>query len=526
MKKRCVCYARVSTDKTEQETSIESQVAFFKQYVNSNPQLELVDTFIDHGISGTDVKNRTEFLNMLSKVGVVYKSHKHFEAERVEGKLPYDVILVKDCSRFSRNLRQCLEIIECLKNNGVAVYFITENIFSDRASDLMMLQLLGTFSENFSRSLSEKIRLGHEMASKNSDRIHTTGKLYGYDYINGELRINEEEAKVVRLIYKLYTEDLKGLRALGNILYEQGYRTRNNERFCKNSILSILTNEKYYGCSNRGKYYIKGAFSNNGKTAHIKENYMDYAKMSDKIEPIIDKATFDLAQSILKTRQNRIGVNPGWSKYAGLIQCAKCGSRYNSNSDRSRKYYVCNGKRKYGVSYCSNKNISLLKLDSLLTSKYIVSCLESIKLLNKTRLNRRIQELEQSKDKCIADEVQSLKIDLNELNIKLERLVDLYMNGDLDLNIYKGRQSKLNEEINSLKASIEAKSKGNDTIDLEIQELKQSIANVNTLEVKEHYTDEEIILMINKITVEDNYLYIKLNINGSIVDVPEPLEFT
>lgn len=524
MKKRCVCYARVSTDSKEQETSIESQVAFFKQYVNSNPQLELVDTFIDHGISGTDVKNRVQFLEMLKQVGVEYKSHKHFEVNNITNK-PFDVILIKDVSRFSRNLRQCLEIIECLKNNGVAVYFITENIFSDRASDLMMLQLLGTFSENFSRSLSEKIRLGHEMATKNSDRIHSTGRLYGYDYINGELKINEEEAKVVRLIYKLYTEDLKGLRVIGNILYEEGYRTRNNERFSKNSILNILTNEKYYGCSNRNKYVTKGAFTTNGHTAHIREEYMQYAKMSDKIEPIIDKATFDKAKAILSTRQKRIGVNPGWSKYAGLIECAKCGSRYNSNSDRSRKYYVCNGKKKYGVTYCSNRNISLLKLDSLLTSKYIVSCLESIKLLNKTRLNRRIQELEQLKDKSITEEVEALRCALNTLSDKLNKLLDLYLDGELSKDIYSRRKSSLDEEINSLKASIEAKSKGNDELDLEIQELRRAISDVNTLEVKEHYTDEEIILIINKITVDDNYLYIKLNINGSIIDIPEPLQF-
>lgn len=523
MKKRCVGYARVSTD--EQSISIEHQVAFFKQYVNSNPQLELVDTFIDHGISGTDVKNRTEFLNMLSKVGVVYKSHKHFEAERVEGKLPYDVILVKDCSRFSRNLRQCLEIIECLKNNEVAVYFITENIFSDRASDLMMLQLLGTFSENFSRSLSEKIRLGHEMATKNSDRIHSTGRLYGFDYINGELRINEEEAKVVRLIYKLYTEDLKGLRAIGNILHDEGFRTRDNKRFSKNSILNILTNEKYYGCSNRGKHYVKGAFSKNGKTAHIKEDYMQYAKMSDKIEPIISKATFDKAQSILASRsEGTKGINHGNSKYATKVRCYKCNSSYTHNVDRGRSFYNCSLKRRQGIKACDNKNISEAKLDSIFTSEWLKQELQVIKLHRITHLNRVIRRLEASKGISHEDELNELRTRLNKAYEQESKLLDLYLEGIIEKTTYNSRKSKISEQINSFKSSIQQLSKPVDEVNEIIESKRKLIRDIQQLEIKDVYSEQEVLDYISCIKVNERELHVILLIEDEEVEIIEPIQ--
>ena len=124
-KRRTAVYARVSTDKEEQENSFENQVEFFTSYVNEREDLELVELYTDEGISATSMKKREGLKRMV--------------ADALEGKIDY--IVTKSVSRFARNTVDSLTIVRQLREKGVEIYFFKENIFTLEASGELMLTI-------------------------------------------------------------------------------------------------------------------------------------------------------------------------------------------------------------------------------------------------------------------------------------------------------------------------------------------------------------------------------------------------
>ena len=229
--KRVAAYCRVSTEEEEQQSSFENQVNYYTNLIQNRPEWTLVGVFADEGISGTQTKKRTAFLELMQLCE--------------EGKV--DAILVKSISRFARNTVDTLNYVRKLKEKGIAVIFEKENINTLDVSSEMILTLYSSFAQAESESISQNITWGIRNKFK-AGIVSRNCKILGYDVgEDGEWRINQEESQVVRWIYYAYLSGM-GYKRIKQMLEEKGVRTaRGKEEWSNTGVKYILTNEKYMG---------------------------------------------------------------------------------------------------------------------------------------------------------------------------------------------------------------------------------------------------------------------------------------
>lgn len=230
--RRVAVYARVSTDDPNQTSSYELQKNHYNDFVNSHPNWTLVKIYADEGISGTSLQHRDSFIEMVRDCEL--------------GKI--DMIVTKSVSRFARNIVDCIKIERDLKklNPPVGVFFETEHIFTLDDDSEVMLSIMAMMAQEESHTKSEIMNASIEMRFRRG--IFLTPTLLGYDNDeDGNLVINEDEAKIVRLIFYMYLDGYT-CQEIADTLTSFGQSTKKgNTTWSANSILQILQNERHCG---------------------------------------------------------------------------------------------------------------------------------------------------------------------------------------------------------------------------------------------------------------------------------------
>ena len=334
--KRVGAYCRVSTDSDEQINSYDQQVEEWTRRLTENPNYTLIKIYTDRGISGTSEKNRTGFQEMMN--------------DAKAGKL--DMLFTKSISRFARNTALTLESIKKLKEWGVEVWFDNENMSSWDPKSEAMFAIMSTMAQEESRHISENVRWTFQKKMQEGYDFLTTTRFLGYDRDpeTGGLKINEEEAEAVRLIFDMYTAGY-GPSAICRECEKRHYKTgAGKDKWIQSTIQGILRNEKY-----KGDLMLQ-------KTVTL--SYLDHKKVDNKgqarkyyIEnnhpPIVTREQWDLAQKIIAKRRNlTYGPDKDPSKYnsrhpmSGRIICVHCGNRFTrrqwvNGGDGFRYMYQC-----------------------------------------------------------------------------------------------------------------------------------------------------------------------------------------
>ncbi len=224
---KIAAYCRVSTSSGEQLTSLENQKHFFMEYAKKH-NYELCKIYADRGISGKALKNRDEFLQMLSDS---------------ENKL-FDMLVVKDISRFARNTVDFLTGIRKLKSHGIDVRFLSCNMDTLGESEFA-LTMFAAIAQEESYNLSKKIIFGKKVSAQKG---RTPPYIYGYDKIDTyNLKINLTEAETVKLIFKTYNSKKMGIRKIADMLNSKGIPTKKNSTWTAKGVRRILTNPIYSG---------------------------------------------------------------------------------------------------------------------------------------------------------------------------------------------------------------------------------------------------------------------------------------
>ena len=233
-KRRVAAYARVSTDKEEQETSFEAQVSHYTQVIQNNPQWEFVEVYADEGITGTSMKKREGFNRMIE--------------DALNGKI--DLILTKSVSRFARNTVDSLTTVRKLKGKGVEVFFEKENIYTLDSKGELLITIMSSLAQEEARSISENTSWGRRKQFSDGKYSLAYSTFLGYDKgPNGELVINEEQAVFVRRIYDEYLAG-KSPYMIAKGLTTEGIPTPAHKTVWQPStVFNILQNEKYYGAA-------------------------------------------------------------------------------------------------------------------------------------------------------------------------------------------------------------------------------------------------------------------------------------
>lgn len=279
--KRVAVYARVSTDDPRQTSSYELQKNHYQDVVSRQPNWILTEIYADEGISGTSLKHRDAFLKMIQDCKA--------------GKI--DMILTKSVSRFARNIVDCIYYQRELKslNPPVGILFETEGIYTLNANSEMSLSFIATLAQEESHTKSEIMNSSIEMRFRRG--IFLTPTLLGYDHNEeGNLIVNEEEAKTVRLIFYMYLYGYS-CKEIANTLTSLKRQTKKrNTRWSSGSVLQILQNERHCG-----DVLARKTFTPNYLDHKSKKNRQDrnqYRKREHH-EPIISRDDFIAVQHMI-----------------------------------------------------------------------------------------------------------------------------------------------------------------------------------------------------------------------------------
>ena len=332
-------YCRVSTDKEDQLNSLEAQKEFFSEYTKRTGD-NLVRLYADEGISGTKIKNRKEFLRMMS------------DAEHGL----FDMVVVKDISRFARNTVDLLQNVRKLKALGIETQFLTANMTSMGNSEFV-LTIFGALAQEESANTSKRVKFGKKM---NAEKGRVPNIVYGYDKTIGDyfnLAINEEEAAVVRQIYQWYIKDGYGAAKISIFLNERGLRTKRNCQWSQNGVCRILTNELYTGKIINGKQEVTDFLT--GQRAD--KDASEWMVVDRPDLRIIDPETFEQAQQIMKSRGKAFKVDKERQSnkylFSTLIKCKECGWSFRRTVRTYKNTYVrwvCSGHNGRGADNCPN----------------------------------------------------------------------------------------------------------------------------------------------------------------------------
>lgn len=332
-------YCRVSTDKADQLNSLEAQKEFFTEYTKRTGDT-LVRLYADEGISGTKIKNRKEFLRMMA------------DAERGF----FDLVVVKDISRFARNTVDLLQNVRKLKLLGIETVFLTANMTSMGNSEFV-LTIFGALAQEESANTSKRVKFGKKM---NAEKGRVPNLVYGYDKMIGDyfnLEINQEEAEVIRQIFKWYINEGYGAARISIFLNERGLKTKRNCQWSQNAVCRILTNELYTGKIINGKQEVSDFLTGQRKDKDESE-WMVVERPDLKI---IEPEEFEQAQQILQSRNKAFNLNKERqsSKYlfSTLIKCKECGWSFRRTVRTYKNTYVrwvCSGHNGRGADSCPN----------------------------------------------------------------------------------------------------------------------------------------------------------------------------
>lgn len=281
-RKRVAVYARVSTDDPRQTSSYELQKNHYTDMVNRRDDWDLVEIYADEGISGTSLQHRDSFIKMINDCKA--------------GKI--DLIVTKSVSRFARNVIDCIGYVRELKamEPPIGVFFETENIFTLNANSEMSLSFIATLAQEESHNKSEIMNSSIEMRFKRG--IFLTPVLLGYDQDeDGNLIINEEEAKIVRLIFFLYLYGYS-LQQIADTLSKLNCKTkRGNLVWSTASIRQILQNERHCGDVLARKTFTPNYLDH--KSKKNKRDRNQYLKR-DHHERIISRDDYMAVQQMLE----------------------------------------------------------------------------------------------------------------------------------------------------------------------------------------------------------------------------------
>lgn len=343
-KRRVAGYARVSTDHEDQVTSYEAQVDYYTNYIKGRDDWEFVAIYTDEGISATNTKRREGFKAMV--------------ADALAGKI--DLIVTKSVSRFARNTVDSLTTVRTLKEKGVEIYFEKENIWTLDAKGELLITIMSSLAQEESRSISENTTWGQRKRFADGRASVAYKRFLGYDRgPNGGFVVNQEQAKTVKLIYKLFLDGLT-CHAIAKELTGRKLPTPGGKAvWSQTTVRSILTNEKYKGDALLQKEFTVDFLQ---KKTKKNEGEVPQYYVEGNHEAIIDPITFDYVQAEMARRTKDKHRYSGVSIFSSKIKCGECGCWYGSkvwhSTDKYRRViYQCNHKYKGGKP-CSTPHVT------------------------------------------------------------------------------------------------------------------------------------------------------------------------
>lgn len=419
---RLAAYCRVSTDKADQINSFVNQIKYYTDYTKKNPQYELVEIYADEGLTGTDMKRRSEFNRLLDDCK----------------KRKIDRVITKSASRFARNTQDFLVVIRMLKELGISVYFEEQGIDTSKMNMEMFATFPGLIAQQESENISQNMRWSYQRRMRSGD-YNTQTAPYGYTLENGELIVNEPQAVMVRRIFDLYLSGV-GKQRIANILNEEN----NDRNWSASTVKYILSNERYMGDALLQKTYKTEALPYK-KVRNRGEKAQYYLENSNT--PIITKDIFEAAQHMQSSRTSNNGKKKPNYLLTKKIRCADCGRTYRRMVTNNIAYWLCCS-RAAGKTECTPLRIRETDVYNTFN-----------KLVHKLKDNREniilptIKYIKAMHEKSSESQQKIFEIDkqIADLTAQNHTLAKFHTKGILDSISYTEQSSAVSDKIMNLR---------------------------------------------------------------------------
>ena len=507
---RVAYYARVSTDKDDQLNSLENQKNYFEEQIRENKNWIFAGGFIDEGISGTAVKNRTQFLNMI-------------EASTL-GKI--DMIITKEISRFSRNTADSIKYTQYLLKNGVIVYFLSDNLNTIQEDSEFRLTIMSSLAQDEVRKLSERVKFGINRMIK--ERKLIGGNLTGYYKKNGKYEINPKEEPIITYLFETYATGKVGLKKIGQDLAKMGYLNSKGDVYSQTTMAKFLTNPRYKG------YYTARLTEVEDYKTHKKKK-VDKEKQiiekDDRIPAIVSEELWDKANALHEKRKKHPASHKLSSeefiekaKYTCLLYCKDCGSVFIRAGGSNRKCnptWSCKKYKNDGVGACASPIIKESYLDKVFISIFS-DFIDNKKIYLEQVLKeyQLILELQNN-----STNVEDLKKQIDQINVQKDKLLDLTIKNIINDTEFQNRNDKFNKEIFELQQRINSLEESKTEVDKfnkKLNEIKQSLTKKLDIKNELPYL---IKLLVERVEVEKINgdrkhirLIIHFNFDSDIID--------
>ncbi len=493
-------YCRVSTDKQDQLNSLETQKKFFSEYTQRTGNT-LVRLYADEGISGTKIKNRKEFLRMMA------------DAERGV----FELVVVKDISRFARNTVDLLQNIRKLKSLGIETQFLTANMTSMGNSEFV-LTIFGALAQEESANMSKRVKFGKKV---NAEKGKVPNIVFGYDKTKGDLfdlAINEREAEIVREIFRRYCEDEDGAMKIAQMLNARGIKTKRNCAWSPNAVMRILTNEIYTGKVVNGKQEISDFLTGQRKSKDVSE-WLITEKESLRI---VDQDIFEKAQKIIRARGQTFKLDKTRHSnqylFSTLIKCKDCGWSFRRVERTYKNTYVtwvCSGRNGHGADSCPNRTVidekELIKVISDYFA-YLFSHQKNVIDYVTAEFKKVYREKEENVEK-----EKSVRAELQKLEKMREKCMDLYTDDlisreELNERLLGAKQRK--ESLEAELKMIESRMTMHERLDGVLKKTFRSIADIADVS---QMTNAQLKHIVRRIEVDhDGNVDIFLQLNSEL----------
>lgn len=505
---KIAAYCRVSTEKEAQIDSLEKQIEFFNEFTQKNGY-ELYKLYADEGISGKQIKNRKQFLAMM-------KDAKAKKFERV---------IVKDVSRFARNTVDLLQSIRELKSYGIQVDFLNNGEVMEGGSEFI-LTILGAMAQQESANMSKRVKFGKDITAKKG---RVPNLVFGYDKIPGEkytLKINEEEAKIVKEIFESYVYKGIGTTKIAWELNDRGIRTKKTKsKWVQTSIVRMLKNPIYTGRVTNKKSEITD-FITGARKDLPEEDWI----VADKPEMrIISDELFNRTQEILEQRSNEFKLKSKREKteyvFSTLIYCKHCGYSFRrikrKYTDDGPEYirWVCSGRNSMGVNHCPNTTV--IDEEELLNAikEYLKSIISNKKNFMKA-VEKEFEKITALRENNERSEESLLK-EIEKVTVKKQKYMEMFQNEVINMQELKQYTNPLNEDIARLERELKLITSEIKEKDVLEKELTKTISTVDDILNNETITNSMLKTIIDVIEVgSEGNIEVRLKLLNEIGSSP------
>lgn len=460
-KRDVAIYARVSTEHEAQLSALGNQLDWYKPILAARPDWTLTAQYIDEGITGTSAEKRPQFMRMID------------DARQKK----FNMIITREVSRFARNTVDTLQYTRLLKEYGVEVFFINDNIKTFDGDGELRLTIMATLAQDESRKTSIRVKAGQQTSMQNGV-FYGNGNILGYDRIDKtNFVINPEQAKTVRMIFDMYLSGM-GVTSIQYALEKAGRLTATGkERWFSSYISRVLRNTFYCGIITYHKEFTPDFL----KQKKIK-NYgeIELLQVQGTHQPIVTVEEFERVQQLLEAKsttlknlnkgKRRTGYKGHSTAYGRLMVC-QCGNKFNmrfhSRDGRTDgvDYQCYTSVNRGSVAKRLNKGISIehscdspyiqgWKLEMMaghIFDRFIENA-DKVMNLSYSMLEKHIADQEKLPDNT--DVIQRKQGEVERLMKKRANLIEMRAEGDIDKDMFRAKKKEIEDRIAVLTEEI------------------------------------------------------------------------